>query len=214
MLKLTARMKGPVRALVTRMGLGKMQTPVAVPQWEKEYESGKWGYLDNVEEIAHYMVIVGYVLYGSPRPVVLDMGCGHGRLAKLVQLAAFGQYVGIDLSSRAIEQANSLQIDRARFEVADGNDWEPSEQFDIIVYNESLYYLKSPIEALTKSIGWLNEGGLIVISMYRGSNVGKLWRQVDAAHQLERVDRTSVSNRKSAVWDVAAYRVRQPAEAA
>ena len=122
MLMRTANMNGLARALLRRMGLGKMQTPVAAPQWEEEYKTGKWGYLYDVEEIAHYMVIVGYVLYGSPRPVVLDVGCGHGRLAKLMQLAAFSQYVGIDLSSRAIEQANFLQIDGARFEVCDGDD--------------------------------------------------------------------------------------------
>lgn len=201
-----ARVKRVARGVARRAGLGSTTTPLPAAAWDDEYEAGRWAYLHDVQEMAHYMVILGYVLSGAPERHVLDMGCGQGRLAELIELTGTGQYLGIDLSPRAIQEARSLNIGGARFEAADCNHWEPLERFDVVVYNESLYYLTSPLDVLARSTAWLRESGIIVISMYRNSNRRKLWKQINATPQIELVDKTHVRNGRGQAWDVGLYR--------
>ena len=59
-------------------------------QWDAEYAAQKWARLDDIAEVARYMVILGFLDYGVPRPKVLDMGCGHGRLTRLLTRFGFG----------------------------------------------------------------------------------------------------------------------------
>ncbi|GAA0562543.1 hypothetical protein GCM10010172_52210 [Paractinoplanes ferrugineus] len=198
-----------VRAAVSRVGLGPRQGPLPVSSWETQYEGGGWDYLYEIGEIAHYMAIVGYSRYGGKRPDVLDIGCGQGRLVELMDRSRFGRYRGVDLSANAIRQANERAGDGVSFEVADSNVWEPADRFDVVVFNESLYYLERPLEVLARSTQWLSGNGLVIISMFRGANVKRLWRQVDKMPALQLQDRTMVRNYYRMTWDVAAYRVQQ-----
>jgi hypothetical protein len=38
----------------------------AQARWEREYASGRWSYLGNIDELAHYSVIVGYYAFLKP----------------------------------------------------------------------------------------------------------------------------------------------------
>jgi len=199
-----------VRAAASRGGLGPRQRPLPASSWETQYEGGGWDYLYEIGEIAHYMAIVGYSLYGGKRPDVLDIGCGQGRLAELMDRSRFGRYLGVDLSANAIQQARQRAVvDGVAFEVADSNVWEPSDRFDVVVFNESLYYLEQPLEVLARSTRWLAGDGLVIISMFRGANVKRLWRQIDKTPTLRLQDRTMVRNYYRLTWDVAAYRVQR-----
>ena len=75
-------------------GLLGRGTPRPRELWEEEYHSDVWKYLDSASEIAHGMVIVGYVQHFYANPAILDVGCGHGRLLQLLEPHPFKSYPG------------------------------------------------------------------------------------------------------------------------
>ncbi|CAD6559874.1 Ubiquinone biosynthesis O-methyltransferase, mitochondrial [Paraburkholderia kirstenboschensis] len=96
------------------------------------------------KEVGRYSVIVGYCLHFKPAARVLDVGCGTGILARWLSGAAISSYLGIDLSEAAIEKARQSNIQGAEFAVADGTAFKTSQLFDVIVFNEVLYYIRTP----------------------------------------------------------------------
>jgi 2-polyprenyl-3-methyl-5-hydroxy-6-metoxy-1,4-benzoquinol methylase len=135
-------------------------------QWDAEYAAEKWARLDDIAEVAHYMVILGFLDYGMPRPKVLDMGCGHGRLTRLLTRFGFAHYLGVDISAKAVRRVQSLAIPNTRFEVADMNHWGTTERFDVVVLNESLYYSENPRDLFERAVSWLSEYGLVIVSIF------------------------------------------------
>ncbi|MGF6741026.1 class I SAM-dependent methyltransferase [Paraburkholderia atlantica] len=111
--------------------------------WNQAYGSGTWDYLGTTQEIARYSVIAGYCKHLKPAARVLDVGYGAGVLASWLSGASTSSYFGVDFSEVAIEQARQANIDGAEFAVADATTFEPSQVFDVIVFNEMIYYLEN-----------------------------------------------------------------------
>ena len=152
------------------------------------------------------MVVVGYVSYCGSAPSILDVGCGSGRLFRLLERFGFGSYLGIDFSSEAIAAASNLSTETARFEVADFLNWEPPRSFDSVIFNETLYYAPDARELLHKSLRWLSRDGFVIVSMYRHGDVPRIWDDIDADPDIEVVEATTVQNAQRQEWDVKALR--------
>ncbi|MGM4906869.1 class I SAM-dependent methyltransferase [Tardiphaga sp. 866_E4_N2_1] len=99
----------------------------------------------------------------------LDVGCGDGVLFERFKLLGYQRYVGIDISDVAIDRLCTYNDDRTNFIQADGNVHEPTGRFDVIVFNESLYYLRNLIRSLERYAQSLKPGGSIIISTYTAS---------------------------------------------
>src|SRR5207249_1056043 len=84
-------------------------------------------------------------------------------------------YLGIDLSSEAVEKAKSRGIKNARFKVADFEQWTPEENFDVVIFNESLSYARRPVDVLVRYAGLLDEDGFLIVSLCRYGNHGIIW---------------------------------------
>lgn len=52
-------------------------------RWNNEYLNGKWNYMQSIEELGRYSIIVGYAQYLNAKSV-LDVGCGDGNLIRLL----------------------------------------------------------------------------------------------------------------------------------
>lgn len=185
----------------------RRQPPVTAAGWDDEYRAGKWRRLDDVDEVAHYMVIVGYVLYGPERPSILDVGCGHGRLLELLAPYGYAAYHGLDISTVAIAEAEALQAPTATFEVADFTAWEPARRFDTVVFNESLYLASEPLRVLDRSLEWLNDEGAVIVSMWDHRNVSRIWRAIDGHPRLVVAAEAGVTRGRGR-WDVKLLRSR------
>jgi SAM-dependent methyltransferase len=172
--------------------------------WDLQYKQGDWEHLFSIDELAHYMVIAGYMQHLFESPRVLDVGCGPGRLLQLLSAFRFQSYLGIDLSAEAVSKAAGLGITKARFEVADFERWRPAELFDVMIFNESLYYAQRPLQVLSAFAECLDEGGLLVLSLCRYGNHGIIWKNVEA--QFEALDSTTVENSKAQLWDIKVLR--------
>ena len=76
----------------------------------------------------------------------------------------------MDLSAAAQETLSPDQDERTTFICADANTYEPTERFDAIIFNESLYYLDAPTAVMDRCMRALNEDGMIIVSTFAGSH--------------------------------------------
>lgn len=67
-----------------------------------------------------------------PHHRVLDAACGYGRLAPMI-CARVKEYVGVDFSQQAIDEATVHAPENARFYAADLVDITDDKDFDVIV---------------------------------------------------------------------------------
>ena len=96
---------------------------------------------------------------------MLDVGCASGSLARMAAAEPFS-YVGTDISDFAIGEAMKLSPDR-EFHAAPVTEYEPDRSYDVIVFNEVLYYLDVDRAAseLVRYAGHLSEDGILVVGM-------------------------------------------------
>lgn len=124
---------------------------------------------------------------------ILDVGCGGGQLAKVAREQGFSRYVGADLSPVAVKTASEdLQTSRmmypssCRFETGDLGRYTPAEVnggalFDLIVFNEVLYYIPTPQDAaaiVMRYAAWLSPGGAICVSMKNDGKSRAVMREI------------------------------------
>jgi len=161
-------------------GYGK---PAAKELWDTQYQNGKWEFLGSLDEMARYMIIHGYIhqvteRLGNKPLALLDVGCGHGQLLRFLHPSCFESYLGIDFSQKAIERARSSLSANTRFLVADMEKWEGLGQFDLIIFNEVLYYALEPIRTLVRYQPFLRENGLFIVSMCKQENHYRILRKL------------------------------------
>jgi 2-polyprenyl-6-hydroxyphenyl methylase/3-demethylubiquinone-9 3-methyltransferase len=162
--------KTPTALHVARSLLGRLRSArqaAAAPgidDWNSEFESGKWDYLAQLPELARYSVLVGYAMHFNPAGSIMDVGCGAGVLYRRVRPYGVERYLGIDLSSCAIDKLRGLGDARCSFVVADAQRYVPTEKFDTIVFNEVLYYFRDPLATVQQYTNALKSGGILLLS--------------------------------------------------
>ncbi len=175
-------------------------------RFDQQFTNNQWGALWDVPELARYSVIVGYTRYYAKAPRILDLGCGEGVLLQKLSPDDYSYYAGIDYSKAAIEKALSMQSSKAHFGIGDLNKMQAEGSFDVIIYNESLYYLNDPVKSVRQLSAHLKPGGIFIISMHTvGEERDRIWAALD--EELELKDRTNVSNGQN-TWTLGVYKVR------
>jgi SAM-dependent methyltransferase len=160
--------------------------------WEEQYRSGRWDVMRGSDELARYSVVAGYLHRLHPGGRVLDVGCGEGILLDHLAPLGVGAYTGIDLSEVAIGRALRRIEGRiegraaaghgppAVFVAADAERWQPPGVFDAVVFNECLYYLERPVDAVLRYRSCLAPGGTLVISSFRSRRAEAIRRRLAA----------------------------------
>lgn len=175
--------------------------------WDDQFRSGSWNSLDVAGEVAHYAILAAYVPYLHANPDILDVGCGQGELLKHLKLRGFKSYTGIDLSSEAVAQAAALHSsEKTHFVSANLDSWTTEQTFDIIIFNESLYYSREPAATLERYATYLRapaEGGLLV-SMCEYGNHEIIWRQIEKNHNP--VFSSRVENENAQAWNIKGFK--------
>ncbi len=166
-LPLGAALGRTVTAWEKAQGFG--DSPKTKSAWDAEYRKGRWAYLAQQNELARYWTLIGYMHTLGRGGEYLDVGCGEGVLFELFKLLDYQRFVGVDISDVAIEKLSHRNDHRTTFFTADGEVYEPAGHFDVIVFNESLYYLREPVRALERYARSLKPERCIIVSTYTTS---------------------------------------------
>jgi SAM-dependent methyltransferase len=182
--------------------------------WESDYEHGGLARTEGDVELPRHLLVAGLVRRYAPGGAVLDVGCGSGGLIAPLRDSFGGQssrYVGLDLSTRALE----IAAERVRTEIPDGDgfavelvqgsfdDYEPRASFDAVVFSESLYYAPDPRRTVQRYLGALHAGGIVVVTMWRRPSRRRVWRALREA--LPERTRCRVTVPRRPAWDIAVF---------
>jgi SAM-dependent methyltransferase len=189
-------------------GLGH---PVPAEVFDRDYAAGRWDLLFADEEAPRNQMVADLIASVAPQPAVLDVGCGSGRLAQLLAPSRPARYVGVDLSSAALQRAQALGLGGCEFVRGDFETWHPTERFDVVVFNESIGYARDPAATVNRFFGSLNAPGVLVVSYYRSGNYTAIWRRIAGIAETSR--EVVVRSDRGATWDIKLLRERLPAGA-
>jgi trans-aconitate methyltransferase len=171
---------GPMISTLSRMNLaGSFRKLLCVPgvqyvttrwcgktlrRWsfDEKFRSGGW---DRFSEPPSELVEI--VQRHAAGGHILMLGCGHASIAGVLPAESFASILGIDLSTEAISLASRRANHRIRFEVGDMLEFQSEQKFSVILFSESLYYIKaSQREALVRRmVRMLTPAGRIVITV-------------------------------------------------
>lgn len=160
--------------LAREQGSGKGDVPQSQAQWDQQYSGGQWDFLNQLGEMPRYAVIAGFLQVLSEGGTLLDVGSGEGILLHHLRPTTWSRYLGIDLSTSAIEQGNAAAPEGATFEVADAEEFQPSTLFDGVVLNECLHYFHQPVAEAQRYYRAVKPGGVMIVSIFcspRGQSI-------------------------------------------
>jgi SAM-dependent methyltransferase len=119
----------------------------------------------NIKGEEQWQQVANAVAEMLPIGSVLDIGCGYGRVAH--QFIFNGhRYTGIDVSPDAIARATS-EHPAGTFFSADALQWEPPQQFDIVLaFYVYVHFVDDRAwqTMVEKTLTWLSPNGILVMA--------------------------------------------------
>lgn len=105
---------------------------------------------------------------------ILDIGCGNGKMLAYLREKT-GVYIhGFDYSEKAIDAAKKLYEKDADFSVGIIGEIEyPSEQFDLIMSMDSMYFAPDMVKFIGQVKQWLKKDGILFVGYQEGDVVPK-----------------------------------------
>ena len=96
---------------------------------------------------------------------LLDIGCGTAYLIDMLSKEKNAEYVGLDLSSEMIKQANSKSIKNATF-IEGKSDELPFKDntFDVVTCSQSFHHYPDTDKAMKEAYRVLKSGGIYILS--------------------------------------------------
>ena len=146
--------------------------------WDESYMNGYANVMSAEKELVRYKKIVELIESTGEIKRVLDLGCGNGLLENMVSNQH--QYVGVDISSCAIKIADANKKHfHSIFVCDDICTYNPLSEFDVIIFNESLYYIENARKVVERYFNYLQKCGSMVISIYVPNEQHRSYRVFD-----------------------------------
>lgn len=137
-------------------------------QWDKEWKSGAWTYLEKVAVERSRIAIIGGVfipMYSGNASSVLDIGCGEGAISDFLNPIQRAKYVGVDISKEAISVAKLTRGSPRKFVHAAAHLFSPMHKFDVIIFSDMLYYVEHE-KILKQYSNYMNPNAIVIISIF------------------------------------------------
>jgi len=180
--------------------------------WNLEYGKGKWTYLEkDPGEQSRNAIIAIYCKQFAVDGKLLDVGCGTGSLCDFLLDKQKENYLGIDISAEAIRLANLKR--NLTYIIESAETFQSDEKFDIIIFNEVLYYVDYK-KALKRFSEFLAANGTIIISVYKNPAISesleKIWNVTDSMFEtMEHTILCKKSNSGALWWDIKALKKKE-----
>lgn len=167
-------------------------------RYESQFKSHAWDHLEGLPELGRYSIIVGYCQNFSTKKI-LDVACGQGILASRLKVLPYDSYLGIDFSSAAIDEACQKHGDsRTSFAIVDANVSVPSGEYDVIIFNECLFYFSDPGRVVRAYAQSLKSGGFMLVSNIDTLRRRAIWHLIEK--ELVVQDAVVLTNSAKASW--------------
>ena len=137
-------------------------------QWDKEWKSGAWTYMEKIAVERSRIAIIGGVfvpMYTGHNSSVLDIGCGEGAISDFLTPFQRTKYVGVDISKEAIAFAKSTRGPPRKFVHAAAHLFSPMHKFDVIIFSDMLYYVEHE-KILKQYVNYMNPDAIVIISIF------------------------------------------------
>jgi trans-aconitate 2-methyltransferase len=111
---------------------------------------------------------------------ILDLGCGDGGItAQLAELVPEGLVVGIDASRGMINSAEKThKAQNLRFELIDINEIDFENEFDIVISNATLHWIKDHNKLLSNVYKTLKKDGILRFNFAADGNCSTFFKVV------------------------------------
>lgn len=176
-----------VRGLVKRYGPSKIKMLL----WDQEFSGTHWDFIDNTAGDCVYPHLEKHLRKGS----ILDLGCGPGNTANELTDSSYTSYVGVDISEAALAKATQRTARNGRagkntFACSDFLSYRPTQQFDVILFRESMYHV--PLNKVKPILSYfskhLKKDGVFVVRMNISDPKGGQKARLAAAIQIMETD--------------------------
>jgi len=189
-----------------RAGLGN---PVPAAALDREYASGAWDHFFGPAELPRFQALLGLIAEQPSRPRLLELGCGSGRLASLLDPAHLADYLGADISAAGLLRPRALGLPPPldRFAQHEVEVWTPAPgACDLVCFTACLGYAPDPLRTARRFAAALAPGGLLLVSHFRSGNHAQFWRRLARGFDFpaERV----AANPAGQTWDLRSLRLR------
>jgi len=175
---------------------------------EKRFNNYNFKFLEGYDNIYLYSAISSFINHQNNKPSILDIGCGTGTLLKKIDINNISFYKGIDISSIAIKQAFKLENTKVSFEKADMMTFQTQVKFNIIIFCESLYYLRDDNQIdiiIEKYDNFLANNGIVIISCFYKANYSIIFEKYN--HHYFSLDDIKVSKSKDKLkWYIGIFK--------
>src|SRR5215218_992854 len=113
--------------------------------WEDDYARESLARTEGDAELPRHLLVAGLARHYAPGGTILDIGCGTGGLTVPLRHVFAGRtldYVGLDLSTSALEQAEARRGEPeaegggaggVRFVQADFDEYVPDRRYDAVI---------------------------------------------------------------------------------
>lgn len=158
---------------------------MTVQEWEEIHKSRHWGTYPDIHVVRQVKKFMARWDDDGYKPEALDIGCGVGACASMMDSEGFA-VSAFDGSKSAIINS-AISSHRIRLKVADAQTVEfPPESFDFILDNLSLTYLEHP--PWERILSWLKPGGWLIHASFETAPAGtpKAWEHKEPGNVVER----------------------------
>lgn len=167
-------------------------------RWNYQYLTGRWDKLKTQAEQTRFDATARLLARHVSPGDVLEIGCGEAVLQRRLSSADYRSWLGIDLSTVAIQRAQAFTDARTRYLVADMETFEPDVKFDAIVFTESIYYSPDCAQLLRRYSRFLKPNGRFLVSIFRTKRSAAIWANIHRVAPL--LDASSTTN-DLGTWD-------------
>ncbi len=136
------------------------------------------------------------------QPAVLEIGCGEALMLRRMHADDYSRFLGIDLSEVAVQRAQAFANERAAFLKADMQAFTTEEAYDVIAFNESLYYAKDPAVVFERYLRFLKPDGCIIVTAFENKYTAPMWPALAKRWQQVNTREVRVGEQ---CWRIAVY---------